>query len=238
MTNEDMRVLGLIGGTSWHSTARYYECIHAAVNAHFGDNTNPPLLLFSINQAEMHRRRAKGDWDGVAEIFGEAASRLRAGGAEALMFCANTPHRWFDEVQASAGLPMIHIADATARAIRDAGLSRVGFIGTKYSMAESFLTDRMRAGGIETVVPEAEDVQLELQRIIDEELIFARTEERSKQRVLNVRDDLRVRGAEGIVLGCTEFPLLIAPSDLPIPVFDTTEIHARAAVEFILGLER
>ncbi|MBU2995416.1 amino acid racemase [Cellulophaga baltica] len=232
--DDRMNVLGLIGGTSWHSTVEYYTAINTAVNKNFGNNTNPPLIVYTINQSEVHRFQKENKWDSIANMLVSAGKHLTDAGAKSVMFCANTPHKMYDEVQSKLDIPVIHIADATAKEINKEGIKKVGFLGTKYSMQGDFITGRIEKNGIEVVVPEDEEVINELQRIIEEELTYGVVEKDSKKYVLNVISNLKEKGATGIVLGCTEFPLMIFQDDLETPIFDTTEIHSKAAVDYIL----
>lgn len=229
-----MKKLGLIGGTSWHSTIEYYRTINQAVNDHFGNNTNPPLLVYTMNQAAVHQYQRENNWDAIARAFSEAGKSLQQAGAEAVMFCANTPHKIFDTIEAQLDVPMIHITDATSEAISAEGISNVCFIGTKYTMTESFLLDRFTKHKIDVLTPD--DVQEidELHRIIQQELTFGEIKPQSKQYVLSSISRMLDNGAEGIVLGCTEFPLMISQDDLSVPIFNTTAIHSQAAVDFIL----
>lgn len=230
-----MKRLGLIGGTSWHSTVEYYATINQVVNDHFGNNTNPPLVLASVNQAEVHRCQRNDDWSGVAAIFIEAAGALERTGVDAISFCANTPHKIYNEVLAEISVPLIHIADVTATAILDRGIDSVCMIGTRYSMTDSFLTDRIASHGIKVHTPDDQAAIEELHRIIQHELTYHEILPSSKQ---YVTDQIRVmadQGAKGVILGCTEFPLMFAKGDSPIPSFDTTDIHARALAAFVLG---
>lgn len=229
-----MRTLGLIGGTSWHSTIEYYRYINQEVNDHFGDNTNPPLLVYTLNQSLIHQYQIESNWDGVAGLLIEAAESLERAGVEMLMFCANTPHKVYDIVKQKINTPILHIADATAEAIKSKGLQTVCFIGTKYSMTDRFITQRIADNGIEVMNPNNEQDISELHRIIQKELTYGNIITTSKDYVLNVIQSFVYKGANGVVLGCTEFPLMIKPSDLQIPVFNTTEIHAKAGVKFIL----
>jgi len=172
-------------------------------------------------------------WD---EVRTEAAGRLRAGGAQGILFCANTPHKVYAQVARNIDLPILHIGDATGLAIRNSGLKKVGLIGTLYTMEDGFMADWLKEHyGIETLVPGSGPAQKELHRIIQEELGRGIFKPESKKFVLQQIDELRKRGAQGIVLGCTEFPLIIKPSDFSIPVFDTTRLHSQMAVDFILG---
>jgi aspartate racemase len=232
-----MKMLGLIGGTSWHSSVEYYRNINKTVNDYFGDNTNPPLLLFNLNQSLIHHYQKQDNWGGVADLITDAALRLQKAGAESIMFCANTPHKVYETVNERLDIPIIHIADATAKAIRGKDIRKVCFIGTKFSMEEDFITNRISKFNIEVLVPKESSLINELHRIIQEELTFGHIKETSKQYVLNVLKSMIDRGAEGVVLGCTEFPLTISQNDLSVPVFNTTDIHSKAASDYILMRE-
>ncbi|WP_434037109.1 aspartate/glutamate racemase family protein [Formosa sp. 4Alg 33] len=232
---QKMHTLGLIGGTSWHSTLDYYSTINQTVNDHFGNNTNPPLLVYTLNQAEVHRFQTQDKWDSIANMLTNAALNLNKAGAESVMFCANTPHKVYNSVQEQLDFPVIHIADATAKAIKKKGLKKVCFIGTKYSMEEDFITKRIEENGLEVLVPEDEKVIDELHRIIIEELTYGTVKPESKAYVLSVINNMINDGAEGVILGCTEFPLMIFQEDLEVPAFDTTKIHSLSAVDFILN---
>lgn len=229
-----MKSLGLIGGTSWHSTIDYYKFINESVNEHFGNNTNPPLLVFTMNQAQVHKYQIENNWMGIADMLIEGGKRLQEAGAEKLMFCANTPHKVYDQVEGQLEAPIIHIADATAENIKNVGIKKVCFLGTKYSMTEDFITGRISDNGIDVLVPERADIIDELHHIIMEELTYGKIVPESKAFVLNVIGSFIEEGVEGVVLGCTEFPLMIKKDDLNIPIFNTTEIHAQAGVNYIL----
>lgn len=229
-----MRRLGLIGGTSWHSTAEYYRNINQSINDHFGDNTNPPLLLYNLNQSLIHQHQVDDQWDKVAELIIDAGLRLEAGGAETIMLCANTPHKVFEIVEQRLHVPIIHIADATAAAIKVQHLTKVCFLGTKFSMQQEFITGRIQERGIDVLVPGSQTEIEELHRIIQQELTFGKIIPSSKQYVFDAIKSMTDRGADGVILGCTEFPLMINADDLSIPIFNTTEIHSQAAVDFIL----
>ena len=232
----DMKTIGLIGGTSWYSTVDYYRYINEAVNDAYGNNTNPPLILYNMNQERIHELQAKGQWDEIAGLLTQATARLRAGGAQAILFCANTPHKVYAQVSRKTDLPIFHIGDATGAAIRAQGLNKVGLIGTLYTMEDGFMTDWLKEHyGIETLVPSSAPDRQELHRIIQQELSRGIFKAESKKYVLHQIEELRKRGAQGIVLGCTEFPLIIKPSDVEVPLFDTTRLHSQMAVDFILG---
>ena len=232
--NQEMFVLGLIGGTSWHSTVEYYSAINQAVNDYYGNNTNPPLLVYTINQAEVHRFQTENKWDSIANMLAYAGLNLNKAGANAVLFCANTPHKVYNAVQDKLAIPIIHIADATAKAIHEKKLKKVLFLGTKYSMQEDFITKRIEDNGIDVMVPEEQETIDELHRIIIEELTYGIINPVSKDYVLNVIQHSINQGAQGVILGCTEFPLMILQENVNIPVFDTTKIHSMAGVDFIL----
>ena len=229
-----MKTLGLIGGTSWRSTIEYYKYINQEVNDFFGDNTNPPLLLYTLNQSAIHKYQTENNWEAIAELILKAANSLIAAGAEQLMLCANTPHKVYPIVLQEINIPILHIADATAEAINKMNINKVCFLGTKYTMTEPFVTDRIADHNIEVLLPETEKQINELHRIIQQELTYGKIIEESKAYVLDVIQSLVELGAEGVVLGCTEFPLMIDASDLKIPIFNTTLIHAKAGTNFIL----
>ena len=233
-----MKTLGLIGGTSWYSTAEYYRNINEAVNDAYGNNTNPPLIVYNLNQHEVHELQKNNQWDAIAALLTEAAVRLRAAGAQGILFCANTPHKVYAQVSRNIDLPILHIADATGAAIRSKSLTKVGLIGTQYTMEDGFIAERLKARyGIETIVPGDAAARQELHRIIQHELDVGIFKADSKQYVLRQIVDLQRRGAQGIVLGCTEFPLIIKSADVSVPIFDTTLLHSQMAVDFILGKE-
>ena len=229
-----MNRLGLIGGTSWHSTIEYYRYINQDVNNYFGDNTNPPLIVYTLNQSLVHQYQIENNWAGIADLLIEGAKSLERAGAQMLLFCANTPHKVFDLVNEKIDTPILHIADVTADAIKLKKIKKVCFLGTKYTMEESFVTGRISDNDVEVFVPSNERDINELHRIIQEELTFGKVISESKKYVTSVIQSFIDKGAEGVILGCTEFPLMIHKSDLRIPIFNTTEIHAKAGVKFIL----
>jgi len=232
----DMKTLGLIGGTSWYSTVDYYRYINEAVNDAYGNNTNPPLILYNMNQENIHELQAKGQWDEIAVLLTHAAIRLRAAGAKAILFCANTPHKVYAQVSRNIDLPILHIGDGTGAAIRGVGLKKVGLIGTLYTMEDGFMADWLKEHyEIETVVPNSAQARQELHRIIQKELSLGIFTPESKKYVLEQMEQLQKSGAQGIVMGCTEFPLIIKKPDFNLPLFDTPRLHSQMAVDFILG---
>ena len=232
-----LRLLGVLGGMSWTSTEIYYRLLNAGVAARLGGLHSARLLVHSVDFEPIAVRQHAGDWAGTAEILGEAARGLAAAGAEGVLLATNTMHKVADEVERATGLPLLHIADATAAAVRSAGLDRVGFLGTAYTMEDSFLLDRLAGGGVETVVPPA-PARAEVHRIIFDELVRDVVREDSRATYRGIMADLVAAGARGMILGCTEIGLLIGPDDTTVPVFDTTEIHADAAVDWMVSPSR
>jgi aspartate racemase len=231
-----MNTLGLIGGTSWRSTAHYYGAINQAVNDLYGDNTNPPLVLINLNQKRIHQLQTSNRWEDIAALLVDAAHRLQAAGAQAAMFCANTPHKVYAAVAGEVQIPLLHIGDATGEAVRSAGITKVGLIGTMFTMRDPFMKDWLRSRyEIETIVPETPQDQAELDRIAREELGMGIFRPAAKDFIMKQITALTERGARGVILGCTEFPLMISQSDLPIAAFDTMSLHARMAVAFVTG---
>lgn len=232
----DMKAVGLIGGTSWYSTVYYYRYINEAVNDAYGNNTNPPLILYNMNQQRIHELQAKGQWVEIGDLLTQAALRLRAAGAQAILFCANTPHKVYPQVSRGIELPILHIADATGIAIREKRLKKVGLIGTLYTMEDGFMADWLKEHyAIETIVPTSIAGRQGLHHIIQNELSVGVFKLESKKYVLAQMEQLQNHGAQGIILGCTEFPLIIKKSDYDLPLFDTTRLHSQMAVDFILG---
>ena len=230
-----MRSIGLIGGTSWRSTAHYYARINTAINEHFGDNTNPPLFIANVDQASIHRLQLAGDWEGVANLLGDAAERLERAGVEALMFCASTPHKVYEDVARRVSPPFLHIGDAIGEGLRSMGVATAGFIGTRFSMEGNFVTERIESAGVSVLVPRDPSTLKELQRIVREELSLGECMEASRNFVLDVLDDLQSAGADGVVLGCTEFPAMLEGVAPKVRTFDSLELHASAAARFILS---
>jgi aspartate racemase len=230
-----MKRLGLIGGSSWHSTIEYYRHINQRVNDIHGNNTNPPISIFNLNQQKTFELQGLGRWDSIADNLVAAANSLIAGGAEAVMFCANTPHKVYYDVQNRIPVPILHIADKTGQEIKRKGLLKVGIIGTIFTMEGNFIHKRLQNNyDIQVITPEKES-RVRLHQIIQSELTMGQFLDSTKEYILSEIDKMRERGAEGIILGCTEFPLIISQSDLDIPTFDTTILHAEYAVDYIMG---
>lgn len=229
------KVIGLIGGLSWESSAEYYRLINEAVRARLGGVASARCLMWSFDFAEVEALQAAGDWDAATALMVDAARRLERGGADVLLICSNTMHRMAGEVAGAVGVPLLHIADPTAARIKAAGLTRVGLLGTAFTMEQDFYKGRLATRhGLDVLVPEAEDRAV-VHRIIYEELVQGRIEAASREAYRAAIARLVARGAEAVILGCTEIMLLVKPEDSTVPLFDTTALHAQAAVAFALG---
>ena len=231
-----MRTLGLLGGMSWESTAVYYRLLNEGVKARLGDGLrSAPLLLWSADFGPVAARQAAGEWAALGEELGGAGRRLAAAGAGALLICSNTMHRLHAEVERAAGVPALHIADATGAALRAAGCRRPALLGTRFTMEGAFYRDRLRERfDIAAMVPD-EAGRAVVHRVIYEELCRGVVRPGSRQEYMAVIDTLRKEGADSVILGCTEITLLIGPDDTDLPVFDTTALHAEAGVAWMVG---
>ena len=229
-----MKTIGLIGGMSWESTVPYYQTGNEVVKERLGGLHSAKVLLYSVDFAEIEACQASGDWARGAEILGEAAKALEGAGADFLVICTNTMHKVAPEIAARVSIPILHIADATADALEAAGIRRVALLGTRYTMTQDFYKQRLLDRGFEVLVPGGEDIEM-VNRVIYEELCLGVIRDESRAAYQAVIQKLQAAGAEGVILGCTEIGLLIHPEDSPIPVFDTTAIHARAAAERALA---
>ncbi|CAM4291229.1 aspartate/glutamate racemase family protein [Paenibacillus tarimensis] len=226
-----MKTIGLIGGMSWESTALYYKIINETVKERLGGLHSAKCVLYSVDFDEIQRLQHTNEWKKTADILGEAGARLAAAGADFLLICTNTMHKVADDIEVKSGLPLLHIADAAGTIIQQAKLHKIGLLGTRFTMEESFYVDRLQEGfGIEAIVPDQGE-RNEIHRIIFEELCLGVMKDDSRARFNEIIAGLTERGAEGIILGCTEIALLVRPEDSVVPVFDTTALHARRAVE-------
>ncbi len=228
-----MRTLGLLGGMSWESTLPYYRIVNERVRQRLGGLHSAKLVLHSVDFAEIEALQHAGDWDAAGAILVDAARALHAAGAEALVSCTNTMHLVAPAIEAAVDLPLLHIADATAARIRDAGLLRVALLGTRFTMERDFYRRRIEAAGIEVIVPGAAQREI-VHRVIYEELCLGRILDASRDAYRAIIDDLVAKGAEGVILGCTEIGLLVGEGDATVPLFDTTRIHAEAAADWAL----
>lgn len=225
------KVIGLIGGLSWESSAEYYRIVNEAVRARLGGLHSARVLMWSFDFAEIEALQASGRWDAATELMIDAARRLERGGADFILIASNTMHRMAADVEAATGIPLVHIADPTAERIKAAGVTRVGLLGTAFTMEQDFYKGRLaREHGLDVLVPEDAD-RADVHRIIYDELVQGRVEPSSREIYRGVMARLVERGAEAIILGCTEIMLLVRPEDSAVPLYDTTTIHAEAAVE-------
>jgi aspartate racemase len=230
-----VKVIGLIGGMSWNSTLEYYRLINEGVSHKLGGLHSARLVLYSLDFQEIERAQQEDNWDNAAHILAGAGMALKEAGADFLVICTNTMHKVADLVAERTGLSLLHIVDVVGSAITEHGLHKVGLLGTKFVMKQDFYRERLRKYfDIDVVVP-SEDEQDVIHRIIYEELCQGKIRDSSRQSCLEITEKLTGRGAEGVILGCTELPLLIRLSDVQILVFNTTQLHAEAAVEMALS---
>lgn len=230
-----MKTLGMIGGMSWESTVPYYRIANETVARRLGGLHSAKILLASVDFHEVEAMQRDGDWEAAGGLLADTARALERAGANGLVLCTNTMHRVAEAIEGAVRIPLLHIADATAAEIRAAGLSRVGLLGTRFTMEQDFYRGRLRdRHGIDVVVPGGDDRGI-VHRVIYEELCLGRVVDPSREEYRRIMRGLVAAGAQGIVLGCTEIPMLVGPEDSPVPVFDTTAIHARRAAEWALG---
>ena len=230
-----MKTIGLIGGMSWESSAEYYRIINQETNRRLGGVHSAQCLMWSFDFEEIKRLQHEGEWDKLAEAMKEAAIRLERGGADFLVICTNTMHRLADAISSSVGLPLLHIADPTADRIKAAGFRRIGLLGTAFTMEQDFYKGRLQERhGLDVIVPEENDRRI-VHEIIYKELVLGQIRPESRQAYREIIARLIERGAQGIILGCTEIMLLVKEEDSAVPLFDTTTIHAAAAVDRALA---
>lgn len=226
-----MKTIGLIGGMSWESTVTYYQAINEYVRETLGGLHSAKLLMYSVDFAEIERCQSAGEWEKSGEILADAAKRLESAGADFILICTNTMHKVAPQVQRSLDIPILHIADATADALLKSGIRKTALLGTKYTMTQDFYKGRLTEHGIDVAVPNAQEIE-EVNRVIYEELCLGIISEDSRANLKNIIARLKAEdGAQAVILGCTEIGLLIRAEDSALPVFDTTLIHARAAVQ-------
>ncbi|MGW7097878.1 aspartate/glutamate racemase family protein [Streptomyces sp. NPDC054838] len=229
-----MKTIGLLGGMSWESTAEYYRLLNELTRDRLGGLHSARCVVYSVDFAEIEELQAQARWSEAGELLAAAARSLEAAGADLVLLCTNTMHKVADRIQQALTVPLLHLADATADAVRQQGPRRVGLLGTAFTMEQDFYRGRLEAGGLQVLVPGAPGREL-VHRVIYEELCRGIVREESRTAYRNVIGDLVAAGAQGIVLGCTEIELLIGPRDSPVPVFPTARIHAEAAVRAALA---
>jgi len=229
-----MKTIGLIGGMSWESSAEYYRIINQIVNERMGGLHSARCLVYSVDFAEIEQLQATGAWEEAGDLLAAVGQSLEAAGADLLLLCTNTMHKVAGAVEEAVSIPLLHIADVAAEAVRSAGITRVGLLGTAFTMEQSFYKDRLAAHGLEVIVPSAAD-RVVVHRTIYEELCMGVIREESREAHRRIIDRLVAAGAGGVVLGCTELELLVRGDDAPVPVFPTTRLHAAAAVNRALA---
>lgn len=229
-----MKTIGLIGGMSWESTVPYYRQINEVVKARLGGLHSAKLILFSVDFHEVEQLQHAGDWAAAGELLADAGRALELAGAQGLVLCTNTMHKVASAIEAAVTIPLLHIADPTAQAVIDAGHSRVGLLGTRFTMEQAFYKDRLRdRHGLQVLVPSEPD-RAQVHRVIYDELCLGKVNHESRLAFRRVVQGLVADGAQAVILGCTEISLLIDGSDASVPLFDTTAIHARSAAEWVL----
>jgi aspartate racemase len=229
-----MKTIGLIGGMSWESSIEYYRIINETVNDRLGGLHSAKSVMVSVDFAEIEALQHQGRWDQATDMMIAAARNVQGGGADFVVICTNTMHKMADEVQRHTGIPLLHIADATAESIKARGLDRVGLLGTNFTMVEDFYKGRLvQRHGLEVEIPDEQDREI-VHRVIYDELCAGVIRPSSKEQYSRIMDHLVRKGTEGIILGCTEIGLLVTDQDSQVPLFDTTRIHAVAAVDCAL----
>jgi len=229
-----MKTIGLIGGMSWESTADYYRILNKEVKARLGEPHSAKIIMHSVDFAEIEKLQSAGDWAKLTKKMINIAQKIELVGADIILICANTMHQMAPEVQANIEIPLLHIADAAAEKIEAESLKKVGLLGTKYVMEGSFYKNKIEDNyDIEVIIPDSKSRE-DVHRIIYQELVSGIFKNESRLRFIEIIESLKEKGAEGIILGCTEIPLLIKAKDSSLPIFNTTELHAKKAVQFAL----
>lgn len=235
--DKEMKTIGVIGGVSWVSSAEYYVLMNEMVEEELGGLHSAKILMYSIEFgefSEQERLASEGDWEPLRNMMVDAAQRLERGGADFIIICSNTMHSTVDDIEANVDIPVLHIADATGEKIKEQGLTTVGLLGTKYTMEEGFYKDRLKEKyGIEVIIPNETEREI-VNTVIFDELCAENISDTSREKFVKIIDHLTEQGAEGVILGCTEIPLLVKQEDVGIPLFDTMTIHAKAAVNYAL----
>lgn len=223
-----MKTIGLLGGMSWESTVTYYQMINETVKKELGGLHSAKILLYSVDFSEIEAYQSNGEWEKSAELLGTAALNLQKAGADFIVICTNTMHKVASQIKDKITIPLIHIADATADVLSDAGIKTVALLGTKYTMTQDFYKDKLISRGIEVLIPNAEDIEM-VNHVIYDELCRGIISADSRSEYVRIIEALKSKGAEGVILGCTEIGMLVHQEDVSLPVFDTTVIHATKA---------
>lgn len=225
-----MKTIGLIGGMSWESTIPYYSIINEYVKENLGGLHSARIILYSVEFDEIEKCQSGGDWEKSAEILSDAAKKLEMAGADFILICTNTMHKVYPQIQASVTVPVIHIADATADALEADGVKKVALLGTRYTMKEDFYKSKLINRGFEVTIPEEADITM-INRVIFEELCVGEIKKESQVEFSRIIDELKEKGAQAVILGCTEIGLLVKQENSSLPIYDTTVIHARKAAQ-------
>ncbi|EJR40127.1 Aspartate racemase [Bacillus mycoides] len=228
-----MKTIGLIGGMSWESTSEYYRILNEEIKSRLGGLHSAKCLINSVDFEEIERFQSNGDWDGAGEVLGNAAYSLQKGGADFIIICTNTMHKVVEKIKENINIPVLHIADTTAKEIKRKGIQTIGLLGTKYTMEQDFYKSRIEENNIKVIVP-VEKNREKINEIIYTELCLGKITSQSREYYKRVIEELVQKGAQGIILGCTEIGLLIKQEDVVVPIFDTTFIHAIEAVNVAL----
>jgi len=229
-----VKTIGLIGGMSWESSIEYYRIINETTKTKLGGLHSAKSLMYSVDFAEVEILQHQGKWAEAADMLVDAAKRLENGGADFIVLCTNTMHKVAEEIQASVQITLLHIADATAQVVKDSGIRAIGLLGTRFTMEEEFYKGRLsQQYGLQVHIPNAQEREV-IHRVIYDELVVGEIKQHSKEQYLGIIERMLAQGAEGVILGCTEIGLLIHKQDSRVPLFDTTRIHAEAAVEYAL----
>lgn len=229
-----MKTIGMIGGMSWESTLSYYKAINEGIKAALGGLNSAQICLYSVNFEPIEKLQHEGKWDETAQLLVQAAKSVEAGGADFLLICTNTMHKVAPEIEAQISIPILHIADATAKQLQQDGIERVGLLGTRFTMEQEFYKGRLQQQfGIDVLIPDAEQRQ-QVHRVVYEELCLGTIRPESRAQYIEIVEDLHRRGAQAVILGCTEIALLIQQHDTDVPLYDTTKIHAEQAVQLAL----
>jgi len=229
-----MKTIGMIGGMSWESSLEYYRIMNQTVKEKLGGFHSAQCILYSVDFDDVEKLQHQGDWESLTRLMIEAAQRVKKAGADFLVICTNTMHKMADEVQGAVQIPLLHIADVTGGAVKANGQSRVGLLGTKFTMEQDFYKGRLKeTHGIDVLIPEDTERQV-IHDILYNELCLGEIKELSREKFQSIIQNLVKRGAQGVILGCTEIPLIVRQEDYEIPLYDTTALHAKAAVDFAL----
>lgn len=229
-----MKTIGMVGGMSWESTLEYYRILNESVKEKLGGFHSAKCILYSVDFEEVERLQHLGEWDSLTKLMILAAKKVESAGADFILICTNTMHKMADEVQDAIHIPLLHIVDVTAEAIQANGQNRVGLLGTKFTMEQDFYKKKLQDKyGFDVLIPSEEERQV-IHDILYVELCLGKIEEPSRNKFKDIIHNLIDRGAQGIILGCTEIPLIVAQKDYEVPLYDTTALHARAAVEYAI----